>query len=100
MLIINIVFFLILILAIVFVTRDLMIKNIRKIAIYLRWNNNIVGQILGYATSTPELINAVVAGSIGMINASILNVISSNIINILFLLSNHQCINMRPRSTI
>lgn len=82
-LVVSLTIFVILIFAIVLVTRKLMIYNIRKIAIYLRWNNNIVGQLLGYATSTPELISAIVAGSIGMISTSIYNVIFSNIINII-----------------
>lgn len=82
----NIILFITLVLAIVLVTRNLMIISIRKIAIYLRWNNNVVGQLLGYATSTPELINAFVAASIGMMSASIFNVLSSNIVNIIFVL--------------
>lgn len=73
-----------LVLGIVLVTRNLMISNIRKIAVYLRWDNKMVGQLLGYATSTPEFLNAFVAASIGMIDASIYNIISSNIFNVVF----------------
>ncbi|MEG1705579.1 MAG: sodium/calcium exchanger protein [Clostridia bacterium] len=80
----NIIIFITLVLAIVLVTRNLMIISIRKIAIYLRWNNNVIGKLLGYATSTPELISAIVTSSIGMMSACIFNVLSSNIVNIVF----------------
>ncbi len=80
---INLFIFILLVFAIVIVTKNIMIYNIRKLAIYLKWKNHIVGQLLGYATSTPELINAIVAGSVGLVSASIYNVISANIVNIL-----------------
>lgn len=82
----NFIVFIALVLAIVLVTRNMMITSIRKVAVYLRWNNKVVGQLLGYATSTPEFLNAFVAASIGMISTSIYNVISSNILNIVFVI--------------
>ena len=45
-----------------------------------------MGKYFGYATSTPELLNAFVSSSIGMISTSIYNVVSSNIINVVFVL--------------
>ena len=88
----NFILFIILVLGIVVVTRNMMISSIRKIAVYLRWNTKIVGQILGYATSMPEFLNAFVSASIVMISTSIYNVISSNIINVVFvLLSTFMC---------
>ena len=84
--IINFILFIALVLGIVVVTRNMMISSIRKIAVYLRWDTKIVGKIFGYATSMPELLNAFVSASIGMISTSIYNVISSNIINVVFVL--------------
>ena len=83
---INFILFIFLVLGIVLVTRNMLISSIRKIAVYLRWDTKIVGQILGYATSTPELLNAFVSASVGMISTSIYNVLSSNIINVIFVL--------------
>lgn len=83
---INFLAFIALSVAIILVTKKMMIHSIRRIAIYLRWKNNVVGQLLGYATSTPELIGAVVAGSLGMVNTSIMNVLSSNIINLILVI--------------
>ncbi|MEG0073907.1 MAG: hypothetical protein RR922_04625 [Clostridia bacterium] len=83
---INLIIFVVLVVLIVVVTRNVMIYNIRKLSILLRWNNKVVGQILGYATSTPELISAIVAGSIGLIETSIFNVMSSNFINVILVI--------------
>ncbi len=81
---IDIIIFLFSIIGIVFITRNMLISSIRKLAIYLKWSNKIVGQILGYATSTPELINTIVAASLGLISTTEYNVLSSNIINLIF----------------
>ena len=82
----NFLAFILLSFSIILVTKKIMIYNIRRIAIFLRWKNNIVGQLLGYATSTPELIGAIVAGSLGMVDTSIMNVLSSNIVNLLLVI--------------
>lgn len=87
----NFIAFIILSFLIILVTKKMMIYSIRRIAIFLRWKNNIVGQLLGYATSTPELIGAIVSGSIGMIETSIINVLSSNIVNLFLVLITAMC---------
>ncbi len=84
--ILNLIIFIILVILIVLVTRNVMIYNIRKLSILLKWKSSIVGQILGYATSTPELLSAYVAGSLGMVSTSIFNVMSSNFVNLILVI--------------
>ena len=91
--------FILIIFLIVIVTRNLMIHNIRKLAVLLKWKSNILGQILGYITSMPELISAIVAGSIGMVSTSIYNVMFSNFSN-LFLVIFFTLIFKRTKSII
>lgn len=97
--ILSLIIFIILVVLIVLVTRNIMIYNIRKLAILLSWKSSIVGQVLGYATSTPELLSAFVAGSLGMVSTSIYNVLSSNFVN-LFLVVILTIIYKRQKSII
>lgn len=66
---------------IVLISKYVMVSTLRKLAEALNLKAKTVGDIAGYATSIPELLTISVSSFSGLISASILNVISSNIIN-------------------
>lgn len=67
--------------AIVFSVRYLLIPGIGRIGAALRFSAKIRGQMIGYATSVPEL-TVLVAGALnGVFSAGMWNIASSNIIN-------------------
>lgn len=66
---------------IVLISKYVMVITLRKLAEALNLKAKTVGNVAGYATSVPELLTIVVSSFSGLISASILNVISSNIIN-------------------
>lgn len=68
---------------IVLISKYILVKNLRNLAENLKLNPKTVGDIAGVATSIPELLTITVASFSGLISASIYNVLSSNIINLL-----------------
>lgn len=68
---------------IVIISKKFLVNILRKLAKTLQLTSKITGDISGYATSMPELLTIGVASFNGLVRTSIINVISSNIINLL-----------------
>lgn len=68
---------------IVLISKYVLVSVLRKLAESLNLKPRIVGNIAGYATSMPELLTIGISSFNGLIGASIYNVISSNIINLI-----------------
>ena len=68
---------------IVLISKYILVSVLRKLAESLNLKPRIVGNIAGYATSMPELLTIGISSFNGLICASIYNVISSNIINLI-----------------
>ncbi len=66
---------------IVIISKYILVTTLRKLAENLNLKPKTVGNIAGYATSIPELLTIGISSFSGLISASIINVISSNIIN-------------------
>lgn len=66
---------------IVLIAKYILVNTLRKIAENLKLKANIIGNIAGYATSIPELLTVSISSFSGLINASVFNILSSNIIN-------------------
>ncbi|MEM7391310.1 MAG: hypothetical protein AAF492_03095 [Verrucomicrobiota bacterium] len=80
--------FILLVLAALIVTavRFLLVPGIEKLSLALNLGSKTRGKILGYATSTPELVIVIAAAAAGVFDAGFWNIASSNIINwVLFL---------------
>ena len=75
--------FLVYCLAIVLISKYVLVGTIRKLATHLKLNSKTVGGIAGYATSVPELLTVAASSINGLIGASMYNILSSNIINFL-----------------
>ncbi len=72
--------------AIVASVRFLVVPGIGSVAKYLKLSAKARGQMLGYATSMPELVIIVASAAAGVFDAGFWNIASSNIINwILFM---------------
>ena len=72
---------------VVIITRFLLIKGIQLTSDAWRIPRKVQGQIMGYATSTPELVGTVSTAAKGLLVTGLWNVTASNIINlILFML--------------
>lgn len=82
-LLIEIVKFIIYSLTIVLISKYVLAKTIRKVAIYLKLEPKTIGNIAGYATSIPELLTIIVSSINGLVEVSIYNIATSNIINFL-----------------
>ena len=67
---------------IVIITQGFLIKGLEKLAQATRMRAKTRGQILGYATSTPELVGTVSTAYHGLLGAGLWNVAASNIINL------------------
>lgn len=73
---------------IVLISKYILVTTLRKLAESLDLKPKTVGNIAGYATSMPELLTIVASSFNGLIGASVVNVLSSNIINLVqYLLS-------------
>lgn len=82
--------FILLTLAIVGISKYILVKLLRKLAETLNMKPKHVGDITGMATSVPELLTVAFSSASGLISASITNILSSNIINtILYFSSIH-----------
>lgn len=66
---------------IVLITKNFLIKVLRKLASALDLESKAVGDISGVATSMPEVISVFFTSLQGMFATSIFNILSSNIIN-------------------
>lgn len=68
---------------IVIISKYVLVNTLRKLAETLNLKPKTVGDIAGYATSMPELLTIGTSSFSGLISASIVNVISSNVINLI-----------------
>ena len=68
--------------AIVLISKYILVKTLRNLAENLKLKPKTVGNIAGVATSVPELLTICVSSYSGLTSASIYNVLSSNIINL------------------
>ena len=66
---------------IVLISKYILVTTLRKLAETLDLKPKTIGDIAGYATSMPELLTIGVSSFSGLISASVVNVISSNVIN-------------------
>ncbi len=73
--------FIIYLLVIVYVSKNILVKLLRKIAEIFDLSPKKVGDIAGVATSMPELLTVFFSSIQGLISTSIYNIISSNVIN-------------------
>ena len=67
----------------VLISKYILVTTLRKLAETLNLKPKTVGDIAGYATSMPELLTIGASSFSGLISASIVNVISSNVINLI-----------------
>ena len=67
---------------IVLISKYILVKTLRSLGENLNLKPQTIGEIAGYATSIPELLTITISSLSGLIGASISNVISSNIVNI------------------
>lgn len=70
-------------LIIVYVSKKILVKLLRKLAEILDLNPKTVGNIAGIATSMPELLTVFFSSIQGLFDTSIYNIISSNVINLI-----------------
>ena len=68
---------------IVLISKYILVKTLRNLAENLKLKPKTVGDIAGIATSVPELLTISISSFTGFINASIYNVLSSNVINLI-----------------
>lgn len=68
---------------IVLISKNILVKTLRNLAENLNLKPKTVGNIAGVATSIPELLTISVSSFNGLQSASIYNVISSNVINLI-----------------
>ena len=68
---------------IVLISKYILVQTLRNLAENLKLKPKTVGDIAGVATSIPELLTISVSSYSGFIDASIYNVLSSNIINLI-----------------
>ncbi|MCG8649781.1 MAG: hypothetical protein MI861_08105, partial [Pirellulales bacterium] len=72
---------------IIFFVRYGLLRGIDHVARAMKWTAKARGQLTGYATSVPEFVCLVSAGLAGVWEAGLWNIASSNIINLLLMLS-------------
>lgn len=73
--------FIIFSLIIVYVSKEILVKLLRKLAEILDLSPKAVGNVAGVATSMPELLTVFFSSMQGLFSASIFNIVSSNVIN-------------------
>ena len=81
--IIEIIKFFVYSLIIVAISKFILVKALRGLAENLNLGAKIVGEIVGIATSIPELLTVAIASFKGMLGTTFYNIISSNVINFL-----------------
>ena len=67
---------------IVLISKYILVRTLRNLAENLNLKPKMVGDIAGYATSVPELLTISASSIRGLTSASIYNILSSNIINL------------------
>jgi Ca2+/Na+ antiporter len=72
---------------VILITRFLLIQGIQWASDAWEIPKKVQGQVLGYATSAPELVGTLGTASKGLIGAGLWNVAASNIINLLLFIS-------------
>ena len=73
---------------IVLISKYILANNLRNLAKVIKLTPNTTGNISGMATSIPELLTTTISGFKGLLETSIYNILSSNIINlILYIIS-------------
>ena len=68
---------------IVIISKYILIETIRKLAYNLKINAKFVGNITGVATSIPEVLTITASSIKGLFGASLYNILSTNIINLI-----------------
>lgn len=68
---------------VVLISKYILVTYLRKLADSLNLSAKLTGDIAGYATSVPELLTIATSSLRGFLGASIYNILSSNIINLL-----------------
>lgn len=68
---------------IVLISKYILVVTLRKLAEALNLNAKIVGDVAGYATSVPELLTIITSSLRGLTGASVYNILSSNVINLI-----------------
>lgn len=68
---------------IILISKYILVTTLRKLAENLDLKPQTVGDIAGYATSMPELLTVTVSSLKGLMGASVINILSSNIINLI-----------------
>lgn len=68
---------------IVVIAKYILVPILRRLAEALNLKAKTIGNIAGYATSIPELLTITTSSLTGLMNASIFNIISSNVINLI-----------------
>ena len=66
---------------IVIISKYALVPLLRKLALTLNLSAKSIGNISGIATSFPEFLTVCFSGAAGLVNTSIFNIISSNVIN-------------------
>lgn len=68
---------------IVLISKYILVKNLRNLAESLNLKSKTIGNIAGYATSVPEFLTITTSSIRGLSGASVYNIISSNVINLI-----------------
>ena len=68
---------------IVIISKYILVKTLRKLAENLSLKPKTIGDIAGYATSVPELLTISASSLRGLTGASMYNILSSNVINLI-----------------
>lgn len=68
---------------IVLLSKYILVKTLRSLAENLKLKPKTVGDIAGYATSVPELLTITASSLRGLTGASVYNILSSNVINLI-----------------
>lgn len=68
---------------IVLISKYILVTTLRKLAEALNLKAKMVGDIAGYATSVPELLTITTSSLRGLTGASVYNILSSNVINLI-----------------
>lgn len=80
---VEIIKFIIYSIFIVLISKYILVTTLRKLAESLNLKAKTVGDIAGYATSIPEFLTITTSSLRGLAGASVYNIISSNIINLI-----------------
>ena len=68
---------------IVLISKYILVTTLRKLAETMNLKAKTVGDIAGYATSVPELLTITTSSLRGLTGASVYNILSSNVINLI-----------------